>query len=266
MTSSRWIPTLVFASLLAACGSAKTNPGPPPPCPSCRSAGAGMDPATTSSGSGGATSTGSGGQGGGDTATVTGTVVTVEDLAFITASPYTKTGFVTADGLGTKELKRPYDGFKFTIDEVAVGAPWFLVTPTLADTVFPTYSQQNVPASKVTLPVLDRSILETIGLDAGLQLSSLQAQIVIRVTRNGKTLKGISAESDGAGLVLYDLGASTYSIQGKATSDRGIIVLINQSTSAVKLIDATQTPSVTYNPEVRATPGTASLIAIDLPQ
>ena len=228
------------------------------------SAGAGnMNPATTSSGTGG--STGGGGQGGGDTATVTGTVATVDNLAFDTVSPYTKTGFVTADGLGAKELKQPYDGVTFTIDEVAVGAPWFLVTPTLADTVFPTYSQQNVPADKLTLPLLDRAIVETIGLDAGLQISTLQAQIVLRVTRNGQALKGISAESAGAGLVLYDLGASSYSIQGMVTGDRGIIILLNQSTNAVKLTDTTQMPNVTYNPEVRATPGTASLIEIDLP-
>ena len=225
---------------------------------------ANMDPTTTSSGTGG--STGSGGQGGGDTATVTGTVVTVENLAFDTASPYAMTAVVTADGLGSKQLQQPYDGVKFTIDEVAVGAPWFLVTPTLSDTVFPTYSQQSVPASKLTLPVLDRAIVASIGLDAGLALSTLQAQIILRVTRNGVPLKGISAVSAGAGLVLYDLGPSTYSALGKSTSDRGIIVLLNQSTNAVQLIDTTPTPNVSYNPEVRATPGTASLIAIDLPQ
>ena len=224
---------------------------------------ANTDPTTSGTGSGG--STGSGGQGGGETATVTGTVVTVDNLAFDTVSPYTKTGFITADGLGSKELEQPYDGVTFTIDEVAVGAPWFLVTPTLADTVFPTYSQQNVPSDKLTLPLLDRAIVESIGLGAGVPLSALQAQIVIRVTRDGQALKGISAESAGAGLIVYDLGATSYSIQDNATGDRGMIMLLTQSTTAVKLIDTTQTPNVIYNPEVRATPDTASWIEIDLP-
>jgi hypothetical protein len=130
------------------------------------------------------------------------------------------------------------------------------------DTVFPTYSVQNVGTAKLQLPLLDKQILTSIGLDAGLALSTLDAQIVIQVSRGGKPLKGISATSLGAGEIVYDLGPASYSKTDGATGDRGVIVLINMSATALTLTDtATNT---TYHPVVRPDPGTATLLSLEL--
>jgi hypothetical protein len=43
------------------------------------------------------------------------------------------------------------------------------------------------------------------------------------------------------------------------------IVLLNQATNAITLIDTKQTPSLKFNLDVRAVEGTASLIEVELP-
>ena len=267
MRLDRWIPIVACAALFAACSSAKTNPGPPSPCPACMmSAGAVMvDPASTSTGAGGAPTTTDGGHGGGDTVTVSGDVVIVNNLGFDAAVPYAKPGtvYVYAYGTSGQELSQPYNGTTFSITDVSVGERWFRVLPMdTTDTVFPTYSVQNVGAAKLQLPLLDKQILASIGLDAGLALSTLDAQIVIEVSRGGKPLKGIKAASLGAGEVVYDLGPASYSKQDGATGDRGVIVLINMSATSITLTDtATMT---TYHPVVRPDPGTATLLGLEL--
>ena len=265
MRSDRWIPIVACAALFVACTSAKTNPPPPPPCPGCMSAGAVMvDPATTSTGVGGAPGA-DGGHGGGDTVTVSGDVVTVANLGFDAAVPYTKPGtvYVYAYGSSGQELSQPYNGTTFSIDNVSTGESWFRVLPMdTKDTVFATYSVQNVGTAKLQLPLLDKQILTAIGLDAGLALSTLDAQIVIEVSRGGKPLKGISAGSPGAGEIVYDLGPASYSKQDGATGDRGVIVLINMSATSITLTDTVT--KTTYHPVVRPDPGTATLLALEL--
>jgi hypothetical protein len=269
MRSVRWIPIVVGASLFVACSADKTNPGPPPPCPACMSAGALMvDPASTSTGAGGATGAGGSGQGGGETVTVSGNVVTVDSLAFDSAIPYAKPGTVYAYAYGSsaQELSQPYNGVTFSIDHVTTGENWFRVLPMdTTDNVFPTYSVQNVGSASLELPVLDKQVLTTIGLDAGLALSTLDAQIVIMVSRNGHPLKGIKADAGGglgAGEIVYDFGPASYSKQDDATGDRGVIVLLNMTSTSITLTDtATMT---TYHPVVRPDPGTATLLALEL--
>jgi hypothetical protein len=265
MRPDRWIPIVACAALFAACSSAKTNPGPPAPCPGCMSAGAVMvDPASTSTGAGGAP-TADGGHGGGDTVTVSGEVVAVDNLGFDAAVHYGKPGtvYVYAYGTSGQELSRPYDGMTFSIDNVSTGENWFRVLPMdSTDSVFPTYSVQNVGNAKLQLPLLDKQILASIGLDAGLALSTLDAQIVIQVSRGGKPLKGISAESLGAGEIIYDLGPASYSKQDGVTGDRGVIVLINMSATSITLTDTVT--KTTYHPVVRPDPGTATLLGLEL--
>ncbi|MEP7121512.1 MAG: hypothetical protein ABJE95_11400 [Byssovorax sp.] len=265
MRLARWIPIVACAALFVACSSTKTNPGPPPPCPACMSAGALMvDPTTTSTGAGGAPSK-DGGHGGGDTVTVTGDVATVNNLNFDAAVAYAKpaTVYVYAYGTSGQELSQPYNGTTFSIDNVSTGESWFRVLPKdTTDTVFPTYSVQNVGTAKLQLPLLDKQILTTIGLDAGLALADLDAQIVIAVSRGGKPLSGIKAESLGAGEIVYDFAPSSYSKQNGVTGDRGIIILINMSATSITLTDtATKT---TYHPVVRPDPGTATLLGLEL--
>lgn len=261
---NRLIPAFCVA-LFVACGSATEKPGPPPDCPSCHSATtlAGGVEASGVGGGGGSSGVGGNGQGGGEIATVTGNVVVVNNLAFDSASAYTKEATVYGDGPSGKQIGQPYDGATFTISGVAQGDTWFLVTPKdSSDTVFPTYSVQLVPSDKLVLPVLDQQVLSTIGLNAGLALSTQQAQIVIRVSRKGLTLSGITAESAGAGLILYDDGPSSYSENIKITGERGMIVLLNQSGTSITLSD---TAANVYHVDVRATAGTASWLDLDLP-
>lgn len=268
MQSSRWIPIVVSAALLCACNSAREQLPPPPTCTGCAPSG-GPPIGTETSGSTG-TGSGSGGndgQGGGATATVSGSVVTVSSLAFDSVSPYTKPAQVYADGPAGKKLSQPYDAGTFTIDGVATGDTWFLVAPKdTSDTVFPTWSLQPIPADKVTdklvLPLLDQQVLATIGLDAGLALSTLQAQIVLRVTDGKVPLAGVSAESAGAGLILYDLGATGYNAQTMVTAGRGIIVLLNAEASTT--ITLTDSAATEYSIDVRSEPGTATLLDLAL--
>lgn len=222
------------------------------------------DPATTSTGVGGASSA-DGGHGGGDTVTVSGDVVTVDNLAFNAAVPYTKPGtvYVYAYGTSSQELSQPYNGTTFSIDNVSTGENWFRVLPMdSTDSVFPTYSVQNVGTAKLQLPLLDKQILTSIGLDAGLALSTLDAQIVVQVSRGGKPLKGIKAKSLGAGEIVYDLGPASYSKQDGVTGDRGVIVLINMSATSITLTDTATNTS--YHPVVRPDPGTATLLGLEL--
>jgi hypothetical protein len=254
-------------ALFVACSSAVGDkPGPPPTCPSCPSATTISGGVEASGGGVGGGSTGSGaggdGQGGGETATVSGDVVVVDSLAFNSTSVYANPAFVYGDAPSGKEIGQPYDGVTFTIDGVARGNTWFLVVPTdTTDTVFPTYSKRHVAADKLSLSLLDQQVLTAIGLDAGLALSTLHAQIVLRVTDGKNPIQGITAESAGAGLILYDFGPTSYSIQNNATGDRGTIVLLNQSSTSITLTDAAAN---IYHVDVRPEAGTATLLDLVL--
>lgn len=263
MLLPRWLP-VVFAStaLFAACSSSGEKPGPPPSCPTCVSATTMGGQSTGSSGGGGSSGAGGDGQGGGDTAKVTGDVVTVSSVAFNSVAAYTKPATVYGDGLSHQQIAQPYDGASFTIDGVRTGDTWFLVAPTSpSDLFFPTYSLQAVPADKLFLPLLDQDVLTKIAIEAGVALSTAQAQIVLRVTHAKSPRKGISAQSAGAGLVLYDFGPGTYSVQDKVTGDRGVIVLLNQASSSITLTDAA---AHVYHVDVRPESGTATLLDVEV--
>jgi len=248
--------------MFCACSVAKATPGPPPPCSAeCETSGSSKPPNTTSSGSGGGGGAGGNGQGGGETVTVTGNVEVVNGLAFTTIVAYTKPAFVYGDGLSGKQIGAEYNGAMFTLEGIASGDTWFYVGPKdSSDTVLPTYSKQSIPTDKLVLQVLDQQLLSTIGLSAGLALSTQQAQIVLRVTDGKKPLAGVSAQSAGAGLILYDIGAD-YSAEAPATNARGIIILLNQSSSSITLTDST---AHTYQVDVRADPGSATLLDLVL--
>jgi hypothetical protein len=216
---------------------------------------------TTASSSSGSSPTSSG-AGGGDTATVTGTVAVVGGLAFDTSSAFTKPATLYADGPSGKELAQAYDGSPFTLAGVAKGRTWFLVVPKdTSETVFPTYSEQTVPAASLVLPVIDQPTLTILGLNVGLALSTLAAQIVLRVSDGTRPLAGVSAASAGAGLIVYDLGPGSSSAQTTATGDRGLIVLLNQSMTSIVLTNAKSQP---YHLDVRPEQGTATLLDVVL--
>ena len=265
MSLPRPLPIALCAALFVACSSSTNNPGPPPKCPSCHSDTTigGVESSGGGVGGGGGNGTGGAGQGGGETATVSGTVVVVNSPAFDTAAAYAKAAVVYGEDPSGKELAQPYDGTSFTIDGVATGDTWFLVEPNdTTDATFPTYSLQSVEDDKLKLPLLDQQVLSEIALDAGISLSSSQAQIVIRVT-DGKNnpIEGITAESAGAGLILYDFGVASYSVQNKATADRGMIVILNQTSASITLTD---TAAHVYHVDVRTEPGSATFLDLTL--
>ena len=242
-----------------ACSPAKEDiPGPPPPCDRCVTVGSGSTPPDPS-GSGGAG--GGQGQGGGETATVTGNVETISNSGFDSAFAYTKPALVSADGLSGKQLSADYDGSTFTLDGVASGTTWFRVGPKdTSDTVFPTYSVQQIPGDKLALPVLDQQVLAAIAFQTGLTISTLHAQIVLRVTRGKAALAGVTAASAGAGAILYDVGGD-YGAQSAGTNGRGVIVILNQASSSIALKDA---DDHTYQVDVRPEAGTATLLTLAL--
>lgn len=264
MSLPRPLPIALCAALFVACSSSTNNPGPPPECPSCHSPITSGGVEAGSSGVGGSGGEGSGGgQGGGETATVSGKVVVVNSLAFDTAAAYVKAAVVYGEDPSGKELSQPYDGTSFTIDGVATGDTWFLVEPDdTTDAAFPTYSLQRVDDDPLTLPLLDQQVLAEVALDASVTLSTSEAQIVIRLT-DGKNnpLQGITATSAGAGVILYDFGPASYSVQNKATGERGMIVILNQTSASITLTD---TAAHVYHVDVRAEAGSATFLDLTL--
>jgi hypothetical protein len=264
MSLPRPLPIAVCAALFVACSSPTNNPGPPPECPSCHSATTIGGVESSVGGVGGGGGNGAGGEGqGGETATVSGNVVIVNSPAFDTAAAYAKPAVVYGEDPSGKELSQPYDGTSFTIDGVATGDTWFLVEPSdISDAAFPTYSLQRVEDDKLTLPLLDQQVLAEIALDAGIALSSSQAQVVIRLTDSkNNPIGGITAESAGAGLILYDFGPASYSVQNKTTGERGLIVILNQTSSSITLTD---TAAHVYHVDVRTEAGSATFLDLTL--
>jgi hypothetical protein len=265
MSFPRPLPIALCAALFVACSSATNKPGPPPDCPSCHSATTIGGVESSSGGVGGSGGNGAGGegQGGGETTTVSGKVVVVNSPAFDSAAAYAKAAVVYGEDPSGKELSEPYDGTSFTIDGVAKGDTWFLVVPNdTTDAAYPTYSLQPVADDKLTLPLLDQQVLSEIALDAGVALSSSEAQIVLRVTdTKNNPLQGITATSAGAGLILYDFGPASYSVQNKATGERGMIVILNQSSASITLTDAA---AHVYHVDVRTEAGSATFLDLTL--
>lgn len=238
MLLPRWIPIVRSAGTLGACSQ-------PSACPECSSA-----------------STGAAGseQDGGNT--VSGFVRNMNTTTFDSAVAYTKPAAVSADGPSGNEVVSDYDGTPFTLDGVAGGAPWFFVEPKDAsDTVYPTFTHQVVHATKVAPKVIDKQVLASIGLAADITPSPLHAQIILRVTDGNNPLSGVSAASQGASAVLYDLGPESYSAESKGTGDRGMIILMNESESTITLVDAA---GRSYSVDVRLIAGTATLIPLVL--
>jgi hypothetical protein len=238
MLLPRWIPVVLSVAVLGGCS-------PPPECPECISG-----------------STGGSEQDGGNTATASGAVFNFNTATFDSVVAYTRPATVSADGPSGNVVVGDYDGTSFTIDGVAEGGTLFFVQPKDAsDTVYPTFTRQVVPAAKITPKVIDKHVLTSIGLAAGLMPSPLHAQIILRVTDGNSPLPGVSAASQGADAVLYDLGAEGYSAKSKGTGDRGMIILMNESESTITLVDAA---GRSYSVQVRPLPGTATFIPLVL--
>jgi hypothetical protein len=238
MLFPRWIPILLSVATLGACSSS-------PECPECSSG-----------------STGAGEQDAGNGNPVSGVVFTMNSTTFDSVVAYTKPATVSADGPSGNVVVGEYDGTSFTLDGVAGGGPWFFVQPKDAsDTVYPTFTHQVVPTTKAAPKVIDRQVLASIGVAAGLVPSPLHAQIILRVTDGTSPLSGVSAAAQGADAVLYDLGPEGYSAKSKGTSDRGMIILMNESDSTITLVDAV---GHSYSVNVRAVAGTATFIPLVL--
>jgi hypothetical protein len=239
MLLPRWIPILLSIATLSACSSS----------PEC--------PADCTSGS-----TGAGEQDAGPGNHVSGVVLNLNSSTFDSVEPYTKPATVSADGPSGNVVVGDYDGTSFTLDGVAGGGPWYFVQPKdPSDPVYPTFTHQVPTSGKVTPKVLDKQGLAAIGLAAGLVPSPLRAQIVFRVTDGNLPLSGVSAAVEGADAVLYDVGPEGFSSKSKGTSDRGMIILMNESDSTITLFDA---QGRSYPVKVRAIAGSATFVPLVL--
>lgn len=224
--------SLVFAA--AACSSADTDLDPRPPCTGegcVNPSGGGTN--TGGSGSGGAG--GQGGQGGELSSDVTGNVGVLNDPSFTLIGPYAGAATIFATSSSGQLLEAPYGDMitSFTLPSVMSGTPWLFVRDeTVGGTgILSTHSAVQVPRlGSVTLPVVDRNVLQSIAstLPAPLIIDASRAQLIIKITRGGLPLSGVTLTTPLPGAeITYDTGVGLYSNQTKQTDQAGVILALN---------------------------------------
>ncbi|MDI3286335.1 hypothetical protein [Polyangium sp. 15x6] len=228
----------VFGSLVfvaAACGSAETDLDPRPPCtgPGCVNPSGG----STASGGGG----GQGGEGGALSSDVTGNVGVLNEPSFAQIGPYAGAATIFATSSTGMPLEAPYGDMvtSFSLPSVISGTPWIFVRDeTIGATgILSTHSAVRVPSSgPVTLPVVDRNVLSSIAstLPAPLVIDTTRAHLIIKVSRNGQPLSGVTLTTPLPGAeIAYDTGVGLYSNQTNLTGTAGVILAFD--------VDAPQT-------------------------
>ncbi|MRG90543.1 hypothetical protein [Polyangium spumosum] len=222
--------SLVFAA--AACSSADTDLDPRPPCTGegCVNPSGG---GTNTGGGGGAG--GQGGQGGELSSDVTGNVGVLNEASFTVIGPYAGAATIFATSSSGQLLEAPYSDTitSFTLPSVVSGTPWIFVRDeTVGGTgILSTHSAVQVPRlGSVTLPVVDRNVLQSIAstLPAPLVIDSSRAQLIIKITRGGLPLSGVTLTTPLPGAeIVYDTGVGLYSNQITQTGPAGVILALN---------------------------------------
>lgn len=216
----------------AACGSSETDLGPRPPC-------TGEGCVTQSGGAGGTGGGGGGGGQGGEGGTlsndITGNVGVLNEPGFAQISPYGGAATIFATSSTGMPIDAPYGDMvtSFSLPSVMSGTQWIYVRDETvgASGILSTHSAIRVPSSgPVTLPVVDRLVLTSIAmtLPAQLTVDTTRAHLIIKVSRNGQPLSGVTFTTSlpGAELV-YDTGVGLYSNQTTQTGPAGVILAFN---------------------------------------
>ncbi|MDC3957760.1 hypothetical protein [Polyangium jinanense] len=215
-----------LVSVAAACGSAETDLDPRSPCtgPGCVNPSGG----STASGGGG----GQGGEGGTLSNDVTGNVGVLNEPSFAQIGPYAGAATIFATSSTGMLLEAPYGDMvtSFSLPSVISGTPWIFVRDeTLGATgILSTHSAVRVPSSgPVTLPVVDRNVLSSIAatLPAPIVIQTSRAHLIIKVSRNGQPLSGVTLTTPLPGAeIAYDTGVGLYSNQTNLTGAAGVIL------------------------------------------
>jgi hypothetical protein len=275
---------LLAASLLPAIASCEKKhdlAGPPSDCAqtSCN------DPparASKPSGGGGAGG-GAGGSAGAGGATIgipvdqQGTVHRISSPSFDDgfAVAYTASATIVAYPSGGAQMSTSYGGATgqtFAFTAIPSGPTWFLVQDQTSggSGALSTLSFANLPvATGLALPVVDLGVLQNIANSlpsvAMKGVSSLAAQVVLRLQRSGSPLKGITVSGgSGAAQLAYDIGPS-FSDSATATGTAGIVILFNAALMGKATVTFTDTADQSsHSAEIMAAPGAATLVTIEL--
>lgn len=203
-----------------------------PSAPAC--AGGFCPPSGGGTTPGGTGATGGGpGDGGLQGVPVTGNVVVTSSETFETFTPYAGEAEISAPGIGGATSLAPYGaatGATFSLDDIQSGLTWFLVRDVTSGGagILSTRSPVFLPAGpSISLPVVDRAMLQTVAMSLGTFLDPEAAQVVVRVRRGGAPLSGVSVTNVGSGFVAYDEGAGVYSDAASGTGGAGVILLLN---------------------------------------
>ncbi len=235
-----------------------------PPCSEC------PPPGGVSGGTGGGT--GAAGAPNGETTTLSGTVGRLSGVSFQRIVDFPQLAVVYGPGRRAFSVSAPYDGASFTLSGVQRDSSIVLaVRPESTATVFDTFSEADTTQTRVTLPVVERSLLEDIflSLSTPTQVAPRAAQVVLRVVGpNGEPLAGASVVGATAELVAYSVGG-TFSDTETLADGEGLIVLGNVPAPAFpgsELVLRVRRGATTFDETVRVARGFVTLArAVVLP-
>lgn len=237
MASKLVAVSAIGVAWIAGCSSKDTEPAPL--LEDC--VGANCKPTGGGSG-GGSKPGGEGGAGGsGDeepsTITVSGTVLSIVDSGFITATTYVGGALVRAQGESGTQVQSETAAGQFTIDDVATGLNWFALEEvstqrTLLPTLQPVVVSEAEPQTSI-VGVDEQvflAVLDTMSPVQVLQSGAAQA-ILFFARENGEPVKGVSIKGwANAEAVAYD-AAPTYEVASPpdegATGELGTALLVN---------------------------------------
>jgi hypothetical protein len=244
---------LVTLGATAGCGGGEAETstyGPPTECD------AGPELCTGNTGIGAGSSSG-GGDGGLQGVDVTGTVQRLAERSFTISQDFLGAATVIASGVDGTDVLAAYNGQlspTFMMTDVAAGDRWFFVRDDSAGAsgIYSTYSFRRLPdPATISLAVIDTQVLADIGttLPVAVAVDSGKAQVILKFSRNGLPLSGVTLGTDLSTLadIAYDEGSGgVYSNQTTATGSGGTILLLNMNSVPngeflnVTFLDATQ--------------------------
>jgi hypothetical protein len=201
------------------------------------------------------------------TKNLSGDVGLLTEDTFTQVIPYTEPATVFGQGAGTSRVSGSYDGTDFTLTDVIDGSSVFMaVRP--ADTVlaFDTISIVDTTQASVTVPVVQRSVIEDIlqSLTTPTQVATGAAQIVVRVIgTDGVPVPGVGISASTAELVAYSTIGS-WSDTETATDVSGLAVIGNVVAASFPGGDLTLrlTGAVRLDEPVRVARGFVTLVNV----
>jgi hypothetical protein len=202
----------------------------------------------------------------GTTKDLSGDVGLLTEDTFTQVIAFTETATVFGEGSGAR-VSGSYDGTDFTLADVLVGSSVFMaVRPADTTLTFDTISDVDTTPASVTLPVVQRSVIEDIflSLTTPTQVATGAAQIVVRVIgTDGVPVPGVGIGAPSAELVAYSTLGS-WSDTETATDVSGLAVIGNIVAASFPGGDLTLrlTGAVQLDESVRVARGFVTLVNV----